>query len=342
MKRMAKSTGIALTIYCLLALTLLYGQAPNQGTRVLLNQNRGTLMATPAATASCKVTSLQLVIKTGNDDLRGGQDNLNVEIHYTDGRMQSAKNVNNGANWGNNSVHTVVIPLSQAVQPMEIKELRLVHLAQGSFTPPRSPLAVVQPEPQLMQGIKSEDNWDMAEFQAVASSLNAPESSPAARVIPIAAFGFHRFTGSVPDLLIPANRDIRCPVAGQVKQLQFRFRTGNDDLRGGNDNVNINIQFTDGSQQGVPNVNQGQRWVEGSMHSVEVLLDRSVTLDQIRAVTLSTTFTGGTGGDNWNMDSVDIMALVDGTMRPVTTAGFHRFSSDWSGPKAKSITIALK
>src|SRR5512146_2595298 len=138
MKRMATSTGIALTIYCLLALNLVYGQAPNQGTRVLLNQNRGTLMAPPVATASCKVTTLQLVIKTGNDDLRGGQDNLNVEIHYNDGRMQTAKNINNGANWGNNSVHTVVLELSQAVQPMEIKELRLIHLAQGSFTPPRS------------------------------------------------------------------------------------------------------------------------------------------------------------------------------------------------------------
>jgi hypothetical protein len=342
MKKSAMGMGMVLAAYCLVAFNLVYGQATNPGSKVLLNQNRGTLMAPPVATASCKVTTLELVIKTGNDDLRGGQDNLNVEIHYVGGRMQTAKNVNNGANWGNNSVHTVVIPLSQAVQPMDIQELRLVHLAQGSFTPPRSPLAVVQPEPQLIQGIKSEDNWDMAEFQAVASSLNAPQNSPAARVIPIAAFGFHRFTGSVPDLLIPANRDIRCPVAGQVKQLQFRFKTGNDDLRGGNDNVGINIQFTDGSQQGVPNVNQGQRWVEGSMHSVEVLLDRSVTLDQIRAVTLTTTFTGGSGGDNWNMDSVDIMALVDGVMHPVTTAGFHRFSSDWTGPKAKSITIALK
>ena len=340
MKRMATITGIAMVVYCFLALDLAYGQATNPGTRVLLNQNRGTLMA--PASASCNVTTLELVIKTGNDDLRGGKDNLNVEIHYKDGRMQTAKNLNNGANWGNNSVHTVVVPLSQAVPPMNIKELRLIHQAQGSYTPPTSPLAVVQPEPQALKGIQSEDNWDMAEFQAVASSLNAPQNSPAARVIPIAAFGFHRFTGSVPDLLIPANRDIRCPVSGQVKQLQFRFRTGNDDLRGGNDNVGINIQFADGSQQGVPNVNQGQRWVEGSMHSVEVLLDRSVTLDQIKTVTLSTTFTGGTGGDNWNMDSVDIMALVDGTMRPVMTAGFHRFSSDWTGPKAKSITIALK
>jgi len=39
------------------------------------------------------------------------------------------------------------------------------------------------------------------------------------------------------------------------------------------------------------------------------------------------------------MDSVDIVA--DDT-HPLATYGFHRFSADWSGPKAKEITIPVK
>jgi hypothetical protein len=31
--------------------------------------------------------------------------------------------------------------------------------------------------------------------------------------------------------------------------------------------------------------------------------------------------------------------LVNGTHHTIAKSGFHRFSSDWSGPKAKEITI---
>jgi len=42
------------------------------------------------------------------------------------------------------------------------------------------------------EGVQSEDNWDMMEFQAfgLAKTTN----------VPIASFGFHRFTGSNPTL----------------------------------------------------------------------------------------------------------------------------------------------
>jgi hypothetical protein len=31
--------------------------------------------------------------------------------------------------------------------------------------------------------------------------------------------------------------------------------------------------------------------------------------------------------------------LADGSYRTIAKFGFHRFSADWSGPKAKEITI---
>ncbi len=294
---------------------------------------------TTALSPACTVSQLQFRFRTGNDDLRGGQNNLNVEIHFGDGTMQTANNVNHGANWPNNSTKIVSVPLQHPVAPNQIRMIRLVHLAQGGYTPPSSgavgaaatPLGAAAAPIYAAQGVKSEDNWDMAEFQAfgLGSGIN----------VPLASFGFHRFTGSYPSLDINQQAGVGCPVANQVSKISFTFWTGNDDLRGGNDNLNITIHFADGTSQSEPNVNHGERWPDGSTKGAEVLLSRPVTIDQIRSITLSTTFLGGSGGDNWNMNSMQAGILVNGTPRTIATSGFHRFSADWNGPKAREITI---
>ena len=305
----------------------------------MLRTSPGTALT--SAGGSCQVRQLMLTFHTGNDDLRGGQNNLNMEIHFANGSMQTAANVNHGANWPNNSVNSVAIPLKQPVAPNQIRTITLIHLAQGGYTPPSAgqvgvastPVAGPMAAPiYAAEGVHTEDNWDMAEFQAFAQGLNKLS-------IPIASAGMHRFTGSDPSLAVNTRADVSCSApANTVRELEFIFKTGNDDLRGGNDNVGVTINFTDGSTQFAPNLNQGQRWPDETTHGASVLLNRTVALTQIKSVTISTTFQGGSGGDNWNMDSVEIRA--DG--QPVTTYGFHRFSADWSGPKARDLTIAIK
>jgi hypothetical protein len=287
----------------------------------------------------CTVDQLQLSVRTGNDDLRGGQDNLNVEVHFADGTMQVANNVNHGANWGNNSTNVVSVSLQRPVAPNQIRMIRLVHGARGGYIPPSSRQTGAMATPAgpalapiyAAEGIQSEDNWDMAQFQAFGRGRGIN--------VPIASFGFHRFTGSYPSLDINAQADVACPTGNQVSSLSFTFWTGDDDLRGGKDNLDITIHFADGTSQSEPNVNHGDRWPDGSTKGAEVLLSRSVTLDQIRSITLSTTFVGGPGGDNWNMASMQADALVNGTPHTIATSGFHRFSADWNGPKAREITI---
>jgi hypothetical protein len=284
---------------------------------------------------------LNLRIATGKDDMRGGKDNLNVEVHFSNGDMQTAANVNNGANWPNDSVNSVSIHLNRPVSPTEIRSIRLVHSAQGGFVPPSGRQGAVSASPisgpvlapiYAAQGAQTEDNWDMAQFQAfgLGAGIN----------VPVASYGFHRFTGSYPSLDINAQPGAGCPNANQVTRLSFTFSTANDDLRGGNDNLNITVLFADGTSQSEANVNHSQRWPDGSTKGAEILLNRPVTIDQIRGITLATTFTGSSGGDNWNMGSVQADAyLVNGTHHTIAKSGFHRFSSDWSGPKAKEITI---
>ncbi|WP_162601756.1 hypothetical protein [Occallatibacter savannae] len=304
----------------------------------LLSPQARTLLNGPAG--SCTISQLDLRIATGKDDLRGGKNNLNVEVHFANGDMQTAPNVNKGANWPNDSMRTVAIPLSHPVAPDQIRQIRLVHSAQAGFNAPSAGQTVLDTTPVgagaapilLAEGVQSEDNWDMAEFQAfgLAKTMN----------VPIASFGFHRFTGSNPSLDINAHPAAGCPNGRQVTAILFTFATSDDDLRGGNDNLNVGIQFADGPSQSELNVNHSQNWPNGSTMNVEMQLNRSVEMSQIRAFTLADTFSGGSGGDNWNMASMQAVAiLADGSRHTIAKSGFHRFSADPNGPKARMIAI---
>jgi hypothetical protein len=314
------------------AVTTAPAQTSTPRTGILLRPRAATMLS-----ETCSVSQLQLRITTGSDDLRGGNDNLSVQIHFADGSMQSANNVNKGSNWGNNSVNLVSISLSKPMAPGQIRDITLVHGAQGGYTPPQGTgigmLGTVAAPIALANGVKSEDNWDMAEFQAFALGKGIN--------VPIASFGLHRFTGSDPSLDIHTQPGVECPTGKQVTKISFTFNTSDDDLRGGNDNLNITVLFSDGTSQTEHNVNHSQNWPNGSTKGAEILLNRSATIDQIRGFTLADTFGGGSGGDNWNMASMRADAfLTDGSYHTIAQAGFHRFSADMGGSNSREIRIS--
>ena len=335
-KHLRRALALLTAICCMLLAPKSYSQ-PQNG-RVLISPRPPALLAGSA----CTVGLLNLRITTGNDDLRGGKNNLDVEVHFANGDIQTATNVNKSAGWAKNSVNSISIQLNHPVSPNQIREIRLVHSAQGGYVAPSAGQVATTTTPiagpvlatvGLAQGAQTEDNWDMAQFQAFGMGKGVN--------VPVASFGFHRFTGSNPSLDINAQPGVGCPSANQVRELSFTFSTTDDDLRGGNDNLNVTVLFADGSTQAASNVNHSQSWPNGSTKGAEVLLNRPVTLDQIRGIKLTTTFTGGSGGDNWNMGWMQADAvLVDGSYHTIAKSGFHRFSSDWSGPKAKEISIA--
>ncbi len=90
------------------------------------------------------------------------------------------------------------------------------------------------------------------------------------------------------------------------RQVIMTFKTGGDDLRGGNDNVNVLLLLPDRRTLRFDNVNQGYRWVNNSTHSVAVTLPPDVAASDLRGIQLETTFGGGTGGDNWNLDNIQV------------------------------------
>lgn len=91
-------------------------------------------------------------------------------------------------------------------------------------------------------------------------------------------------------------------VSSSPVELRISFKTGGDDLRGGNDNVAVRVRLNDGRVINAPNVNKSKRWIDQSINTVGISLPDDVSARSIRDITLTTSFGGGMGGDNWNLD----------------------------------------
>lgn len=100
-------------------------------------------------------------------------------------------------------------------------------------------------------------------------------------------------------------------------ELLVEFATGGDDLRGGNDNVHLFLLLRGRTPVRFPNVNSGKRWINNSSQSVALPLPAGTRPEDIEGVRLETTFGGGMGGDNWNLNGLTVRARVGGTVSPV-------------------------
>jgi len=95
----------------------------------------------------------------------------------------------------------------------------------------------------------------------------------------------------------------------QVTYVYLVIRTGNDDLRGGNDNLNVRLRYR-GGEQYVRNINEGRSWGNGSTNQVKIAMNRRITRVDFSGITLETDSRGGVGGDNWNMSYLKVTLKV--------------------------------
>ena len=115
--------------------------------------------------------------------------------------------------------------------------------------------------------------------------------------------------------------------AQNASQVVLRIRTGGDDLRGGNDNVFASVRIA-GRWRNEVMLNGGTRSADNTPHDAMLPLGPA-PLAQIEAIRLPTTFGGGMGGGNWNMDSIQIdWRGLGGVGGPLATRGFKRFTGD--------------
>lgn len=88
-------------------------------------------------------------------------------------------------------------------------------------------------------------------------------------------------------------------------QVRLRVRTGGDDLRGGNDNVFAAVRINGTWRPEVQLNRANVRWADHSNEDIMIPIG-TTPVSQIEAVRLRTTSGGGLGGDNWDMESIQI------------------------------------
>jgi hypothetical protein len=248
-----------------------------------------------------KATKLEFTIKTGDDDLRGDGNNLDITIHFRDGGSQLAANINGGRNWSNGSTHVETINLNQAVDPSDIAEIDLdPNTWKGGANDP---------------GFEGMDEWHMESISVRAIGEGVDKI--------IARHGYFRFKFVSADTLQIL---IATQVPGKASKLEFIFQTGGDDLRGDDDNLDVTILFRGGFSKGAPRINGGEAWKNNSTHTKIITLDQPVDPSDIVGVRLQTTFTGGAEGDNWDMQSVLVNAIGEGVNQIIARHGYFRFT----------------
>jgi hypothetical protein len=120
-----------------------------------------------------------------------------------------------------------------------------------------------------------------------------------------------RFTAQHPDQTWKLKRLAANPV---VTHLTVKIKTGNDDLRGGNNGafarVKINERFH------LYNLSNRNTWAGGSMHTVTIELPGGTKLNQIASFTLRATPNGKNSildtADNWDVKEIKVEATFSG------------------------------
>jgi hypothetical protein len=246
-------------------------------------------------TAATPVTEVKLVIQTGGDDLRGGNDNATATLNFVGGSRTTA-NINSGRGWGNGQTH-------------------VVQLALPSPAPRASDITGVTISTHFGGGIGG-DNWNVDKVALVVSfpagsATSTPPPTVTHQWLNASGAPLVRFTGD--------KHDHRETVGAQdpgreVRALNLVISTGNDDLRGGGnagDNCDVTVELASGHNIVLRNVNSGHSWAGWSDHTVSVPLPTGgLKGGDIRAVNLHTGFGGGIGGDNWNVNRIQLEATL--------------------------------
>lgn len=241
-----------------------------------------------------QATEVQLWIQTGGDDLRGGSI-ANATLTFVGGSTLTS-NINGGRHWDNGQTHIARLALPPA-HP-RVQDIQGVTITTN------------------FGGGIGGDNWNV---DRVALMVGFPAGSRTSQPTPTiiqewldkSGGPLIRFTGSVHDLVVPV------PAQDQGKTataLDLIISTGNDDLRGGGspgDNCDVVIGLSTGRSIVVNNVNHGQSWNNWTDHTVSIPIPAGgLKGGDVRSVKLHTGFGGGIGGDNWNVQRIQLKATL--------------------------------
>ncbi len=244
--------------------------------------------------ASCETAAV--TIRTGRDDLRGGDDGARIVFQARTGATEV--DLNARSRWGTGSEQSALVTLPRRTRVGDITGVTLLHTGPSNT------------------GGASSDNWNV-------DSIAIECSGPSERLVDVSRAPLMRFAGEKRVLNLP----VAASGSGEVKALMFTLRTGGDDLRGGNDNATATVDL--GSSTVECPLNAGANWANNSVHTVRCVLPPGTQRSRIREIRIQTTASGGIGGDNWNLDAIQVSAELTGrTLLTQRGAPLIRFTAE--------------
>jgi hypothetical protein len=232
------------------------------------------------------IHELEFAVTMGGDDLRGGRDNIDLMLITDDLVSRHYGNINRGERWAPDTSPRAYVVLDPPVALESITELDLTATVTG--------------------GIDG-DHIDIDSIVITGRGGNG--------VWPVATVGPVRFTGTYRRVTIPVGHPT----------LLLTIATKDDDLRGGNDNLDIIVRRRAGRDLTFRNVNAGMRWADGSRHLVTLDLPDDTTAEDLRELVLRARVSGGWNGDNWTMDWLEGRLRIAGEDMLLFEHGYERF-----------------
>jgi hypothetical protein len=98
------------------------------------------------------------------------------------------------------------------------------------------------------------------------------------------------------------------PNDGLAHELLLEIETGQDDMRGGGDHVDLTLKLADNTTQFYPNISQNGIFLAGYMETVQVILSQPVPVASLKALQINTNPTA----DSWALQSFQAYAVGGG------------------------------
>jgi hypothetical protein len=261
----------------------------------------------PTTTATANV--IKVFVQTGGDDLRAGndaKDNARVALRFMRGgeaQTGQLEPLNGTRRWGNGETHMFVLDRAELPKDLKVGDILGVTIAT-----------------QFGGGIGG-DNWNVDKVAlqvtfAEGSQVTVPPEAVVHEWADSSAAPLVRFTGDRHDFDVP----LSIPpgdLGKEITKLELLISSGNDDLRGGSnqgDNCRVDVALAKGSKAkpigSLHNVNHGETWAGWETHTVTIPVPKGFKGSDLGGVKLHTGFGGGTGGDNWNVNRVQLRATL--------------------------------
>ncbi|HLI51980.1 MAG TPA: Ig-like domain repeat protein [Thermomicrobiaceae bacterium] len=256
------------------------------------------------------VDSVELDVVTGSDNLnKCSLANVTTQIDLSGNIINLPQdNANEGAGWGSNTLHAVMLNIPPDLPVTDITQVTLGFSTTCVFG----------------------DTWDVAGFELQAAiNTNPGQCIPVTELLLNTGNGtaiqddgwpaLHRFKGGHTDsftLPLPTApaADTYLPVTG----LTLIATTGHDNINSGDEaNAQVNTPGVPGSGPSgeFDNINQDAEWnnytSSGAIQLLQLpgaVLTPGTTAGQLDSFTIYTNFPGGLFGDNWDLLSVVLFA----------------------------------